>query len=244
MVVVTEADIIKDIKYTGFGITEHYERAIEYIMNSHTDTVDFFKAHYPQKAKKGKLGWPHILWIAPSIHDNYEPTEHYNRKKFTTCLEKITKTRAIKKINSLRLKIKWDKNDPKIYENNKFSPHGWNTYWLSVDHAIQYFVEKIIPNLEAEINENKYKMVKKSDNNLPSLSAYNDRELKRSHNQDGRSGYHPDKRRVEFTQKERNSDRDRRGIDRAYERRRERERKEDQDFYKGFRKLPTPPKRL
>ena len=139
-----------------YGITHHFGKAIEWIADEHTDIIDFMKAEMPGKCKKNKSLWPLVLWIAPSIHDNYGADQHQKRRKFTKCLEKIA--HGDRKISCLRvLQHVWNQQDNTLVEIQhgkrdavKFTAAGWNTLWNAIDNMVKYFDEKTIPEIIAE----------------------------------------------------------------------------------------------
>ena len=51
----------------------------------------------------------------------------------------------------------WDQKDPEVVnKNHRLTTVGWNTIWSSVDHAIQYFDEKVIPSKIEKAESNKF----------------------------------------------------------------------------------------
>ena len=163
IVVIPENDMFKgknsiELKPDEFGISELFGQTIEWVMNEHTDLLDKFKGYLPRKAKKNKY-WPFIAWIAPSIHDDYNPEDHKLRRKFTKCLEKIA--HGERDVTSLRLmKQIWNQQDNKLLErkgsDHRLSALGWSTMWSAIDNAVKYMDEKIIPNIIEKKSEEKF----------------------------------------------------------------------------------------
>ena len=144
IVVVVENTICNGIQVEEYGLSQHYGRAIEWVMDEHTDIIDKFKGYMPPKAKINRSGWPYILWVAPSIHDNYDKDDHFKRRKFTKCLEKIVHSE--RPVSSLRIMNHvWEQKDEKLADKDgKLMAHGWTKFWLAIDNLIQYFDEKIV----------------------------------------------------------------------------------------------------
>ena len=88
MIVVPEDDLIKAINIEDYGVSQHYGSMIEWISDEHIDIIDYMKGCMPAKIKRNRSKWPHVLWLAPSLHDNFPPDQHMKRRKFTKCLEK------------------------------------------------------------------------------------------------------------------------------------------------------------
>ena len=144
VVIVPENDLIKAFNADKFGQSIHYGQAIEWIMDEFVDIMDKYRGFIPLKAKKGKSGWPFFLWIAQSLHSNYDEEDYHKRKKFTKCLEKIT--HGDREVSSLRLmKQVWDQENPDfVNKNHRFTNEGWRAIWSAIDNAIQYFDDKVI----------------------------------------------------------------------------------------------------
>ena len=145
--VIPKDSVIKAIKKDeGFGLGVFYEEAISWLMDEYESTMKTYSKYIPNKARKGREDWPFFLWMAPSLHDNYEESNYQKRKKFTQVLEQCVKN---KKATSLRLKTTWNPHDNKFYtlRDRRFTPAGWLAFWESVDNSIQYFDTKIIPEI-------------------------------------------------------------------------------------------------
>ena len=218
IVVVPEDSLINAVnnKSIKFGISEYYGQVIEYLMTEMTDTIDEFKSLLPAKMKKNRPGWPFILWMAPSLHTSYEEHDHLMRRKFTKCLEKIARNN--KNTAALRLKNSWDKQDKSLFDGSKFTPAGWNAYWQSMDQAVKYFDEYIMPSFKQASEARKFTLINnKPEDHLTYGSYHREREDRR-------------RNRVELEDRQRPRDRD--GT---------RRRTSDEEFLHGFRRLPTPP---
>ena len=55
IVVVCESDIIDAMQASQYGITQHYEQAIEWLIDEHTDIIDKFRGYLPSKARKKQV---------------------------------------------------------------------------------------------------------------------------------------------------------------------------------------------
>ena len=227
IVMVPENNIINGLKVAqSEGQTIHFGQAIEWIVDQHTDIIDEFRGWLPHKAKKNKKNWPFVLWICPSLHDNYNELDLQKRKKFTKCLEKVA--HGDRNISSLRLlKQNWDQQDDSlITRDHRFTTHGWNTFWSAVDQTIQYFDEKMIPNMMEKRDLYTYfpnrNWVPK-DKQAASTSTYHDR------------GHDKDRRTYESTHW---SKFDKQPVKKHFGRDYQKMREDKSDLR---RKLPTPP---
>ena len=80
IVVIPENDIIAGIEDKD-GQSIHFGQAIEWLVDEFVDVLDKYKGYIPKKAKKGRSEWPFMLWISPSIHENYTELDYQKRKK-------------------------------------------------------------------------------------------------------------------------------------------------------------------
>ena len=83
IVIVPEDDIIKAINRTNQYQDIFYSDAIEWLMSEFRLIIQEFRRLMPARAKKGRAGWPHYLWVAPSLHTNYSDENNSTRKRFT-----------------------------------------------------------------------------------------------------------------------------------------------------------------
>ena len=159
IVVVPENDVMKalKIKDDNFGTSIYYEETISWIVEQMKATTAEFKKQLAPKSSKNRLNWPFMLWMAPSLHDHYDELDHKNRKKFTKALENVAN--ESNKISSLRMRYVWDAHDPTLFTENdkRFTAQGWHAIWGSIDKSIEYFDQKMIPNIEQEREASKFK---------------------------------------------------------------------------------------
>ena len=136
-----EDDIIKFLKHDDFGATELYGKIIDYIDTVLRDTVCKFKTFLPAKAKK--FGYPHFLWICPSIHKNYE--NNTLRKKFGGQLELQLRGRPYTTV--LKLKQIWEPNNDTLVSSvsSDLTNTGQCTLWQAINKSIA-FADKIVFN--------------------------------------------------------------------------------------------------
>ena len=153
IVFIPEDDIIKAINKSGFGVGTYYDTAIDWLLDEFQQITKTFLKYTPQKVRKGKKLWPYFLWMSPSLHDNYEETNHQQRKKFTQSLEKAVKNRD--RTIALRFKTVWNPRDLKLFSfrEKRFTAQGWKIFWQSVDKSIQFMDTKIIPELQQDNEE-------------------------------------------------------------------------------------------
>ena len=174
IVLVPENDVINTVKQEEFGMGAMYEEIISAMMRWFQETIKAFKDHQTDKSKVGRLNWPHILWIAPSLHDNYDDKEHKLRKKFTYALETVSKNKET--FTSLRLKYVWDQKDNNLFSirDRRFTPDGWSTIWASIDKTVEHFDRNIVPEIENMLTSKKYKF-RKEETQGASTSFYEKR---------------------------------------------------------------------
>ena len=140
LVIIIEDDFIKYLEHNDYGATELFGKVLNYIESELQKTILKFKRMLPPKAVK--LGFPQMVWIAPSLHQNY--INNTMRKKFAAELDVQLRGRPFMII--LRLKHVWDQNDDRLVEDNgRLSRLGRITLWQAIDCSIA-FADRILFN--------------------------------------------------------------------------------------------------
>ena len=112
LVIINENDIINSIQHdNSFGISQHYDDVIEWLFNEISDINTKFRSFASSNALKNKTGWPHLLWMAPSLHDSYKDND--KRRKFTKARESFVNLRPT--VASLRPKHVWDPQNDNLF---------------------------------------------------------------------------------------------------------------------------------
>ena len=70
VVFILEDDIINFVKYEDFGLTKLYTLLMQWLMAEVKRLLTTYKSFLPAKAKENNL--PHLIWIAPTLHKNYD----------------------------------------------------------------------------------------------------------------------------------------------------------------------------
>ena len=143
IIFVPEDDIINSINFDGYGLRQIYEHVVEWLTDEHLKIIQYFKRLAAPKATKGRRCWPFYLWIGASLHagqDNFA-----KRLKFNQTLEEASKIN--KNISMLKPLQQWNQEDPLLFSKleNNLSTVGVAALWNSIDSAVSYFDNKIIP---------------------------------------------------------------------------------------------------
>ena len=153
MAIVTESDLIDQLKLSkedrinGVKIENIYQRVVKMLVMQIERIVDSFKEKLPSKANR--RNWPHIIWVSPVQHRNFNFINNKNRDKFTTCLDEEVKHH--KWMSSLQLKQTWDADDRSLVsaERNIMTATGLRKFWQAVDKTIKYCDIKKFKSVEA-----------------------------------------------------------------------------------------------
>ena len=133
ILVILEDDIIRETNFADCGLAQYYERQLRWVISEYRKAIDTIKDYLPNKAKNRK--YPKIVWVSPSIHDNYD--NNMLRKKFCKVIESLTKFNE--NMESRRINQGWDMHDNGIYlkAEQRFTGRGIQTYWDAVDAIVK-----------------------------------------------------------------------------------------------------------
>ena len=142
IVVIFEDDIVQAIDKAEQGISQAYEVLLSWLVKEHHRSVMTIKERLPTKALR--QGWPHILYMAPTIHKYYRNDNL--RKSFTRALESVARrNRNFENMSTLRLWNYWDKDDSRLYnkERNYITHDGISTFWQALHSSIKHCIQKL-----------------------------------------------------------------------------------------------------
>ena len=91
---------------------------------------------FQPKARKIR---PFIYWVTTPIHSFFSKERNNLRIKFNLSLESVV--RAQENMRVVKMK-NWDTKDSKLVTNDRMTDFGLTSYWIAVDAAVQYNVEK------------------------------------------------------------------------------------------------------
>ena len=141
IVIILEDDMIDYVNVDGFGISLAYGKLLHYLFSEFNKMIAAHKDQLPLRAKRQHF--PELLWINPYFHSSFN--NNGQRNKFTKAMDT---TAAIYADNwSLQLKHIWDPQNREIYLDHacRFSSKGLMTYWMAVDHTIQFWETALSP---------------------------------------------------------------------------------------------------
>ena len=147
IVIILEDALVKAVKLEDYGVTDAYKDILAWLVREYKRSILDIKDKIPPKANKAE--WPHILFLAPTVHTNY--TNDVFRRKFTSALEStIRESRHAQNMSTQRITRPWDsENNNFTWQFNKqMSDEGLKNFWLSVDKAVKYTLEDMQAKLE------------------------------------------------------------------------------------------------
>ena len=142
IVIILEDSIVQALGIEDYGATQGYKEIILWLIREYKRSILEIQEKLPQKSIK--QGWPHVLFIAPSVHKNY-PNDVY-RRKFTMALENsLRESKHSDNMSSLRIQRPWDHEDGNYTWrfNKQMSDTGISKYWEALDRAIKCCITKI-----------------------------------------------------------------------------------------------------
>ena len=102
------------------------------IIKSHKDRI---------QSKARKVDYPTFIWMAPHQHTNF--TTNDLRMKIDKVLKNTTTTHHGHTM--MRLKKYSDFNNRSLFQAGAYTNHGWETFWSSIDSAIQFWDRHLSP---------------------------------------------------------------------------------------------------
>ena len=168
IVFILEADIINQIKLNDFGLSKLYTLLIQWLMAEIKRLLSTYKQYLPDKAKTPNQ--PHLLWIAPTQHKNYDSNSNVHRRKFIAGMEAVG--RLHENTSVLRLIQCWNYNDDALYDGRtgRITTEGLSRFWMAVDKTVRFCDVKIQPEHLLEENSGcRFKVDHRQKNNRYAL---------------------------------------------------------------------------
>ena len=150
VVIAPETDIMNSINYTEFGVSGAYGLLIEYMMKEINNLISKILGHdLPLKANR--YNRPHILWVEPTLHQNYPGPEKALRTKFIRSLH----TAALNHNRMVVLPIKqnWPTYEAMITTNGSLNIYGYKMYAKAIDSTIRYADTKLMRNFGLDLHQ-------------------------------------------------------------------------------------------
>ena len=137
VVMVVDIDIISDVKYSGYGISDIYGQMLHWLITEINKVVEIHKDKLPQKSIKAN--YPPFVWMAPP--QNINVPDNILRGKFTQSLKANLEIQE----NHMMLKPKkiWDYQDSTLFRNGSFTDIGFKTFCKSFDSAIEFWCKHL-----------------------------------------------------------------------------------------------------
>ena len=153
IIMVLDDDVIRCCNHLDSDFTIFFTRILDALTRELSKAIDICKDLLPEKAKRENV--PHILWIAPPTHKNFNPINNEQRKKFSICLNgSISLYRNMTMLNMVK---HWDHDDGNNFlrEAYRFTSEGLTKYWLSVDAAVRFWFVALAKKLDKAPNAKK-----------------------------------------------------------------------------------------
>ena len=134
IVFVVENDLITDLDYKDPASADLYGIVLEKLLNEHKEILNEFKTLLPHKAKKHS--WPFIIWVMPTLHDNYNDV-HF-RERFNQSLEVVELLHE--NMITLQLEQHWDQKNSSLFQlrEQRLTPMGITTLWTAIDKTLKF----------------------------------------------------------------------------------------------------------
>ena len=153
IVFIIEEDMIKFIKKGDFSSSRQIERIFSYLMNEARKIIMTFKDLLPQKSKR--FDWPHMLWIQPVKHTNFDRWDNNLRDKIISSLQTTVSLHS--NTSSLELKQIWDEDNNSLYlkDRQRFTASGYADYWKAVNKSVKFCIKQVL-NKQDKITKTNY----------------------------------------------------------------------------------------
>ena len=135
VVIVLDEDLLTYAITENINIQEDvYQKLVYWLMKQIDTAIDIQKDYLPAKSKK--FDYPHIVWIQPTVHKNFNNNEL--RIKFGKAM--VSAGRVFDNMSVLQLKKIWDPEDSNLYvkEAARYTTAGLKNYWEAIDRTIKY----------------------------------------------------------------------------------------------------------
>ena len=138
LVVILDDDLIQYLNYDGYGCATCYGEWIEFLVEGFKDLFQDAKDKLPKKAVKDSFPWTY--WVTAPRHKFFRNNSAHT--KFNNTLEATIKSQPNMRL--IKLKEIWDFENMNLVEQHsgRISFEGLSTYWLSIDAAVKFNVNK------------------------------------------------------------------------------------------------------
>ena len=142
VIIFLEDDLIEDIPYREFGISEIYGHLLDYLMTNFKSMVTDIQRNYPLKAVK--FSYPHFLWVEPTLHVNHQ--NDGLRAKFIKSLHIVSKMHD--NTVAIPVQLPWNNTDQEMFKWNtqKLTAKGRGALWSALDHTVRFADTKLMRN--------------------------------------------------------------------------------------------------
>ena len=161
IVIVLDDDLVDYLGYVNHKMLGSW---VEWLTKMFVNMVNDRKSILPTKVVKNSV--PQLYWVAPPHHANLE--NNNTRTVTINCMESVFKLEDSMRI--VRMKELWAYNDHNLIDNKgRFTTHGLDVYWQSIDAAVKFNILKRekylakaslmdIPEFQGKRNGNKRKL--------------------------------------------------------------------------------------
>ena len=137
IIMITEFDVLKRIKTNNMNETEARKlcfRLVRWLVNEVRKMLAAHNDYLPKKAKRETK----VVWLVPTLHQNYYNHENQLRIVFGQSL--LSYTRRVENNLALELKQIWDESENGLYmlEQRRFTSDGLVAFWRALDRTIRY----------------------------------------------------------------------------------------------------------
>ena len=135
IIIVFEDDLLQMITMDEYGISDAYKVMLKWLIREINRSITIIRDKIPKKALKED--WPHVLFLAPTVHKNYNNDKYH--RKFTHCLEnEVRESNNSDNLSVLRFpKLSWDPDNGNLYlkEQRRHTSDGIGSFWQAVDRS-------------------------------------------------------------------------------------------------------------
>ena len=145
VVIALDNNVISNVKYSGYGISDVYGQMIHWLVSEINKIVEIHKGRLPLKAVKDT--YPSFLWFAPALNMNF--SDNVLRGKFTRSLKanlEIQPNHMMMKLNKI-----WEYQDPILVRYDTVTPTSFNKFWRSIDSAIEFYFSHLAPGTKGQM---------------------------------------------------------------------------------------------
>ena len=135
MMVILDSDLIDYLGFEEAGMAQLLRDWVDWLVKEFSAALSTRVEQLPAKAKI----LPCVYWVLLLVHINFSDRSNNSRKKFNFCIESLLKGRSDMRV--IKLKDRWDFNDPTLVQKGRFTEAGKYAYWEAIDSAFQFNVQ-------------------------------------------------------------------------------------------------------